>query len=131
MRGVRWVPPTLIAGGAAAIAVAVATGGARAAIVVVFPVVYGGSLLFAAGVGLFAAGVVTLPFAVVATEEARSDRAVVEGSASGGVVLIGPVPIFWGSASGVSRRVRVAAAIAGAIALAVVVGVLVVLARGG
>lgn len=130
MRGLRWISPTLIAVGAAAIAVAVAAGGAHVALVLVFPVVYGGSLLFLAGIGVLTAGLFTLPLAAGSYGDASPGLARPGTFSSGGVVVLGPIPIFWGSASGVSRKVRFAVALAGALALAVVVVLLVLAGRG-
>jgi uncharacterized membrane protein len=116
MRVAAFVAPALIAGGVAAVVAAVVTGSAQAGIVVVFPVIFGSSALFLVGVLLLIAGIFALPFAFGATEAVREST---DTTTSGGVVLIGPVPIFWGSASHVSRRTRLLAAAAGGLLLVV------------
>jgi uncharacterized membrane protein len=122
MRALSAVGPALIAGGAAAVAAAVATGGARAGIVVVFPVIFGSSALFLAGVLLLIVGIFSIPFTLgVEGVEPRDPGNVT----AGGLVLVGPVPIFWGSASHASRRARILAAAAGGLLLIVAVVLLV------
>ena len=122
----RWsalLAPLFFAAGAAAIGLAVAEGTARAALVVVIPVVYGSSLLFVLGIGLVVAGMFALPLSLPLEPEPEPtpQGAGAPRAAAGGFVLVGPVPIFWGSAAGVSRRVRIAIAVAGAIVLGLAV----------
>jgi uncharacterized membrane protein len=119
MRVAVLLAPLLLATGVAAVVGALLTGGAGAAIVVVVPVVFGSSLLFLAGVLLLIAGLFTLLFAFGGVEPA----AVTSGprTGSGGLLLVGPVPIFWGSARGASRSLRVVAALAGGVLLALAV----------
>jgi uncharacterized membrane protein len=116
MRPASLVAPVLIAGGVAAVVTAIATGGAQAGIFVVFPVIFGSSALFLVGVLLLIAGIFVLPFAFGASELAADGPGNVS---SGGLVLIGPVPIFWGSMGPASRRVRLLAAVAGGLLLVV------------
>jgi uncharacterized membrane protein len=112
------LPPVLLLLGALAIGVAVARGTAGLAVVVVVPVFYGSSALFLAGVLLLAAGLLTLPLSLPgAIGSPESEPASAEGASPGGLILIGPIPIFWGSWRRTSRGVRVAAALAGAAAI--------------
>jgi uncharacterized membrane protein len=126
MRASAYLAPVLIASGVSVVAASVLLGAARVAVVVVIPVVYGGSALFLIGVLLLIAGIFTLPFSFEGPSAGSDDPPPV---GSGGLVLIGPVPLFWGSARGVSRRVRIAAAIAGAVLLVVVIALVVVRIR--
>ncbi len=130
----RWafVPAVLLAAGAVLVALAVFAGGAGFAIVVIVPVLYGRSLEFAGGVPLLIAGIFSLPLAFaaeisVATEETR-EAAPSATASGGGVVLIGPVPLFFGSWRGVSARIRWLVAIVGAAVL--VAAIALVLLRG-
>ncbi|MGI0071719.1 MAG: hypothetical protein ACRECT_06600 [Thermoplasmata archaeon] len=118
MRGVGLVPVLLLAAGAAFVVLSVIEGHAGLAIVVVLPVVYGGSLEFGLGVLLLVAGLLTLPFVsstrFVVEDESGSETAVSGGS--GGVVLLGPVPIFLGGWRGVPARTRwILAGVGGAV----------------
>jgi uncharacterized protein (TIGR00304 family) len=105
--------------GLALIAYAVADGAARLALVVVFPVVSGSSGLFFLGVLLTFVGILGLmaslfqsatfdigPAEEETDEDAGSRRpgGPTRTSAAGGVVLLGPVPIFFGSAKPSGRR---------------------------
>jgi uncharacterized membrane protein len=121
VRLAAWIPAILIVAGVAAIAAAVVTGHAEAGIFVVFPVIFGSSAWFLVGVILLVAGMFSLPLALAAPDLGSRDRGDV---ASGGLVLIGPIPIFWGAAGRAPRRVRLAAAVAGG-ALVVIATVLV------
>ena len=127
----RWwslVPASLLVVGAVLVALAALQGGAELAIVVIVPVIVGRSLEFVAGVLLLVAGIFTLPLAFGPAEEVdtpASPGSVPETSrGAGGLVLIGPVPIFFGSWKGVSSRAWILAAIAGALVLVVAVVVL-------
>jgi uncharacterized protein (TIGR00304 family) len=129
---VRWwalVPAGLLLAGVVLVALAVLQGGAELAIVLIVPVVFGRSLEFAIGVLLLVAGLFTLPLAFEPAEE--TEPAVPESTASrsaggsGGLVLIGPVPIFFGSWKTVSARTRWTAALLGGAVLAVAILVLV------
>ncbi len=129
MRSWALVPAGLLGAGAVLVAVAALQGGTELAIVVVVPVVYGRSLEFVAGVLLLVAGLFTLPLAFEPGEEPEppapgTARPGTPGG-SGGLVLIGPVPIFFGSWKGVSTRTRVIAAILGGVVLVVAILVLV------
>jgi uncharacterized membrane protein len=119
------VGPILLGAGAILIAVAALTGGAHAVLVLIFPVVYGDAPLFVLGILLIVTGVFALPFAFGAGTSREPAAAPTGPVTSGGVVLVGPIPIFWGSASGASRRVRIATAIGGTAALIVAVALFV------
>jgi uncharacterized membrane protein len=103
-----------IVGGFALVAAAVAEGGARLDLVVVFPVVSGSSGLFLGGVLLVVLGFFSLPFTLAAGGGGEGPEERLDGpnagpassGGSGGVLLLGPVPIFFGAARGVSRRAR-------------------------
>jgi uncharacterized protein (TIGR00304 family) len=104
--------------GIALVALSVAQGGATVTLVLIVPVVSGSSLEFLLGVVLLIAGFVALllAFSVGGVLEAGSlpsEEATDTGPSSGasrggvgGVVLIGPVPIVFGSWRGISRRAR-------------------------
>ena len=129
MRAASLLPIALIVAGLALVALAVADGGASLALVVVLPVLYGRSLEFVAGVLLFVAGLFALPlaFGPVAPAEAGPEEDTAPSSGgSGGLVLIGPVPILWGSWKGVSPRTRVLLAVLGGAILAAAVVLLFV-----
>ncbi len=122
------VPVGLLAAGAAVVVIAVLRGEATAGLLVVFPFVVGQSALLLLGVGLLIAGFLTLPlaFALERTGPLPPAEPATTGErrgTSGGLVLIGPIPIFFGSWKNVSRRTRIAAAAVGA-------AVLIVLAVG-
>jgi uncharacterized membrane protein len=105
---VRWAGPLLLVLGALALAVAVAQGSARLFLLLVIPVVTGTGGLFLGGVVLIALGVFFLPLALLSDQPGApepgtsappppplaAERPATEG---GGLLLIGPVPIFFGS----------------------------------
>ncbi|HXW67179.1 MAG TPA: DUF131 domain-containing protein [Thermoplasmata archaeon] len=128
------VPGVLLLAGAGLTALAIADGSAHLAWVLIVPVVYGSSPGFAAGVVLMAGGLLTLPLALAphpAAEEEGTGPTVRSrgGVGTGGFVLIGPVPILFGTWREVSRRTRWLLAVAGG--TAVVASVLVALALLG
>jgi len=103
-------------------------GGATVSLVLIFPVVSGSSLAFLIGVGLLIAGFVALFFDFVeGSVEPEGPSSVPSSGASsgsggaGGFVLIGPVPIVFGSWRGISRRNRWLLALVGAVLLIAVV----------
>jgi uncharacterized membrane protein len=104
------VPVALLVGGAALVAFSLEQGGASLAIVVVVPVLYGRSLEFVAGALVLVAGLFTLPLAfepAVPSAAAGGSAAGGEvGAGSGGVILLGPVPIVFGTWKGISSRTR-------------------------
>jgi uncharacterized membrane protein len=127
------VPLGLLAVGAALIADAVLRGGASVALVVVVPVIYGASTEFFVGVLLLFFGFVTLPFLFGASpvgtevEPASAAHATAPPTEVGGLMLIGPVPIFFGGWKGASRRTRVALAVLGGAVLVALIVVFVLL----
>lgn len=130
MNRTAWVPAVLLAAGAAFVAVAALDGGVRFAVVVVLPVFYGGSWEFGVGLLLLVAGLFTLPLAFGVVEVPEVDGpgpAPPPPGGAGGLVLIGPVPIFFGSWRGVSARARILVAVLGA---ALLVGAVTLLVFG-
>jgi uncharacterized membrane protein len=126
----------LLATGAVLVAVSVVQGGASVALFGFIPVVSGSSGLFLLGVALLFVGFLSVPFAWAAGEsgpaptlreevpEPPPSKSSVPASRSGGfggLVLIGPVPILFGSWKGVSSQVRWALAIVGAVIFTVAV----------
>lgn len=127
----------LLLAGVALVAGSVVQGGARVAVFVVFPVISGGSAEFLAGVLLLIVGAFSLPFSLTAGSaweespvppDPSSPVSRDSGGGVGGFVLVGPVPIVFGSWKGMSRRMRWTLALFGALALTVAIVVLVVLA---
>jgi uncharacterized membrane protein len=130
MRGVRWAGPGLLLLGAILIAAALATGGAQFELIVIVPVFVGGaSALFLGGVAALLVGFFLLPLtfgATFALEPTGPEAA--DGSPaprSGGVILIGPLPLFFGAWKSPSR---VSWWIAAGVGAAMVVAVLVIAA---
>ena len=128
----------LLVAGVALIALSVAQGGASVALVVIIPVVSGSSATFLAGVVLLLVSFVALALAFSGGWEeepplpARGTAPAAPAPRSGGAggfVLIGPVPIVFGSWRGVSRKVRALLALVGAVILIVVVLAFVWLVR--
>lgn len=124
MRSLLGVSVVALAGGAGLVAFSLLQGGASVALLVIFPVVTGSSLTFLAGVILLFVGFFSMPFGLAdrweddepptpSTTPALASRQV----AGGGFVLIGPVPILFGSWKGISSRARWALALVGAIVL--------------
>lgn len=130
MRALRFVPLLLLLGGGGLIGDAIARGAASVALLVVVPVIFGASSEFLVGVVLLVFGFATLPLALgyrvaAEAEDEVAPRAHVEAPPAevGGLLLIGPVPIFFGRWGRVSRRVRLVAAAAGAALLVVALAV--------
>lgn len=121
---VRLVPVLLLAAGVGCFVVAVATGAAATGVFVIFPFIIGsGPLAFLAAL-LVAAGLLTLPWAFTPAPEIGPSRPPpVEqrpSSSWGGVALVGPVPIFFGSWRGPSRWIYWTAVVAGLVLLLLV-----------
>jgi len=124
--------------GVALIALSLIERGASVALIVIIPVISGSSATFLLGVALLIVGFLLLPFALAQgwDEEAPSHgpagpappRASGPGGA-GGFVLLGPVPIVFGSWKGVSRRTRGLLALAGAVLLIVALVAFVLVVR--
>jgi uncharacterized membrane protein len=120
MRAATLVPVALLGAGVALVAGAVASGDATVSLVVVFPVVTGRSPEFLVGVVALVLGAASA-FLVGATPsppgetDPGSDPA--GPSAAGescGILLIGPVPIVFGSFRPLGRRVYWVLALVGA-----------------
>ncbi len=112
--------------GIALVVLAVIEGRATVSLVVIVPVVTGASGAFLLGVVLIVAGMFALPWALADVRDEDRPLPTPEdhpGSspATGGLVLVGPVPIFFGSWRGVSRRTRWIVALAGTVVLALFV----------
>lgn len=97
----RWIPLVLLGVSAVLIGVAVASGTAQVALFLVFPVISGGSWTFLAGVLVLVAAFLSMPFAW-ASSSASVPTATPE-TASGGVLLLGPIPIFFGQLGAAER----------------------------
>lgn len=128
MRGAAVLPVVLFLAGGALIAVAALTGGASGGFVVIVPFLVGNSAAFVLGILLCIAGFFTLPLLVSADD----DDGITPGSTPpggrlsterGGVLIVGPVPIFFGSWRRLSTRAR---ALVSAIAIALFVLVVLV-----
>jgi uncharacterized membrane protein len=122
-----WVPVVLLVLGVALVADAVVRGTASLALVAIIPVISGSSAEFLVGVVLLLVGFLTIPFAFgpflePTTSAPLPGRTEAPSAEVGGLVLIGPVPLFFGSWKDVSRRTKVLVAVLGA---ALVVGFLV------
>lgn len=118
----------LFVAGLALVALSVAQGGASITLVVIIPVISGSSLTFLGGVVLLLAGFLALLFSYSGGWEEESSSlspgatpTTTGTGGAGGLVLVGPVPIVFGSWRGVSRRVRGMLALLGAVLLIVVV----------
>jgi uncharacterized membrane protein len=127
MTWLRWAGPALLVLGVALLGAAVVTGSANLVLVVFVPVLTGGaSLLFLGGVASVFLGVLLVPFAfgyeLVDSTEAEAVGSPSPGASAGGVILLGPVPIFLGSWRQPSRRTYWFAVVAGAVLLVVAVG---------
>lgn len=123
----RWIGPALLALGVGLVVAALATGEAHFALVLIVPVIYGGSsALLIAGVVSTLLGIFALGLGVAEPMEVRSPKPLrtelgAPPSGAGGLVLVGPFPIFFGNWKNVSRATKYLAALAGAIALAALV----------
>lgn len=130
MRPIRALPGVLLAAGAVCVAIAVHQGGVELGLFVVVPFLIGTGPLFALGVLLVIGGLATLPLAWDAAPGPVADRSARAPTArSGGLVLIGPVPIFFGAWETADRRLYWLAAGVGLLLLVVVVLVGVALVR--
>jgi uncharacterized protein (TIGR00304 family) len=128
-------PTTLLAfasflAGLGLIAYAIGAGSAQLSLLLVFPVVSGSSLPFLLGVLLTFLGLVGLMASLsVGARYVPEDAEATEGSApgtpagsgaAGGVVLLGPVPIFFGAAKPFGRRYYLLALFAAVVLFAAV-----------
>jgi len=94
---------------------AIQSGSASLALFVIFPVISGSSLPFVLGVVLTVVGIVGLMLSLSVDAEFVLDEPSEEpdpnapktparSSAAGGVVLLGPIPIFFGAAKPAGRK---------------------------
>jgi len=109
MHLVRYLPLILLAAGAALIVDAVLRGSAHAALIFIVPVLTGGSSEFLVGVlllflGLLAFPAVSLSASMWSASEEPAAGGPTSSGGTGGVVLIGPVPIFFGEWGEMRRR---------------------------
>ncbi len=126
MRLLRIAPFGLLLAGALLVGDAVARGGATVSWVLVVPVVSGGSLEFLAGTLLLVIGLFAVPIAFALTSEEEpppptplspTPDQTRKATGASGVVLIGPLPIFFGGWVNVPARTRRWVALAGMAAL--------------
>jgi uncharacterized protein (TIGR00304 family) len=120
MRPLSLISISILVAGTSLVVFSVASREADVSLVVVFPVVSGSGILFLAGVALVVVGML-LGFLLLATAQnrlipgtedaARSGRSVEERSKYGGVVLIGPVPIVFGSDTRIAYLMLAVAAV--------------------
>ena len=121
MRPLRILAAFIILAGAALLAYSVATGEMQVALVLIVPVVYGSSAMGILAIGLVIAGVFIFmvdPFLDANAEDAERDPAeetaqpgITKKPEFGGVVLIGPIPIIFGSSKGMTLFAIVVAVI--------------------
>lgn len=131
MRPIVWLPVLIFVAGVACIAAAVANGEAEVSLLLVFPVISGSSGLFFLGTILMVLSFF-VGFAMLAMGHAELGR--LQGDSSqaaespgaqketryGGVVLIGPVPIAFGS----DRSIAVIMLVVGVAVALVVLGLI-------
>lgn len=113
----RFVAPVLLLAGVGLVAYAVVTGSASVALWAIVPVVHGSSAPFLVGVVLLLLGFFALPLgSFLGSEDGPSaDEAPTPGAGSArgaGVVLVGPVPIFFGAWRSAPDWIRWAIALA-------------------
>lgn len=102
----RFVGPALLAVGGFLLAYSLLSGSARLYLVLFVPVITGTTPLFGVSVAVLAAGFLTLPLrfsegtgdeAATGPEPTRVRPADATEDRSGGLILLGPVPIFFGA----------------------------------
>jgi uncharacterized protein (TIGR00304 family) len=120
-------PLAILSVGVALVITSVLAGGASVSLLVVFPIVSGSSLAFVLGVVFLIVGFLSFPLTlgegwerVPAQPSTASGNSKNAESSAGGFVLVGPVPIVFGSWKGISRRTRWWMALSGGVLLAVV-----------
>lgn len=129
------VPVSIFVAGIACIAMAVATGEAEVNLVLIFPVFSGSSGLFLLGVVLiivsFLVGFAMLAMtqAEVSRQNAGALREIPEHGTGtrteyGGVIMVGPVPIAFGS----NKKIATIMLVLGVAAVLVLVGLILLLA---
>lgn len=128
-----WLPVVLFIGGIALIVASVATGEADLTLVVIFPVVSGSGGLFLLGMIFMVAGLL-LGFALMTMGqlelagyqrermEASGDerRSTATNTRYGGVVLLGPVPIAFGSNMRIAIAMLVIGIVVAVVSLALI-----------
>jgi uncharacterized protein (TIGR00304 family) len=109
VRPISFVPICLLAAGLSLVVVSVANGEADVSLVVIFPVISGSGSLFLIGVALVVMGILSGFMLIVATSYGAAPDSGdsswgdagggtgEKGSKYGGVILIGPIPIVFGS----------------------------------
>ena len=130
------IPVLLFAAGAGLIGLAVVEGDADVSLFLIFPVFSGSSGTFALGTALVLLGFIS-GFALLALGQAEAFGTELQGTPSkdrsdgersrpryGGVILIGPVPIAFGS----DQKVALAMLVIGIVLAIVLLGVLLLLA---
>ena len=131
MKGRMWIPLWVFLAGVACIVVAAATGEAEVQLFIIFPLISGTSWLFILGIVLIVASFI-LGFVLAASAiseeqppaQGPSPHGPAEGrttrsSRYGGVVLIGPVPIVFGSDRTMALIMLVLAVVVIAVVLAI------------
>jgi uncharacterized protein (TIGR00304 family) len=133
VRAIVGVPVVLLVIGVLLVVVAILRDEATVGLAIVIPFVVGSSLLFLVGVLLIVAGFFALPLAFTPLEDAGpapdAGTEADEDGSWGGVVLVGPLPLFFGRWKNARTRVRVIAALVGAALLVAVVVLAVYLER--
>ncbi len=138
MRAATIAPLLLLVAGVLLVADAVRRGAATLSLVVIVPVVSGSSSEFVLGVVALIAGIFLLPWLAWREQGApdpgpgpadpgESPNPGATGG-TGGLILVGPVPIFFGSWRRGSRRTRLWLALVGGVAFALLVVALVAVA---
>ena len=134
MRANMLIPIGLLLGGIALVVAAVATGEADVSLVLIFPVFSGSGPLFLLGVLLMVASFIAV-FALIASgqvdtglgqgaqDQARPESTSTRKTKYGGVVLIGPVPIAFGS----DKRIALIMLVIGVAIAILVLGLLLAL----
>ncbi len=126
MRVLRVAPFGLLLAGVLLVGDAVARGKAAVSWVLVVPVVSGASLEFLAGTLLLVVGLFAVPLAFAFTQEDElpppaalppSTGPTRRATGASGVVLVGPLPIFFGGWADLPARTRRWVALAGAAAM--------------
>lgn len=109
----RHTPPLVLASGIVVIVAAIVLGQARFALFLIFPVVYGGGPLAFLGGLLVTAGLLLYFFRFTAPFRTPDSPLQSPQSAmrarKGGVILIGPIPVIYGSEPRVARWMLAAA----------------------
>lgn len=131
MRTRLWIPIAMFVAGMALIAYAVVTGEADVSLVIVFPVFSGSSLVFLLATLLIITSFI-LGFVLMAMDNERVEDRIQKGLGGaggsvqgpriqyGGVALLGPIPIAFGS----NKRIALIMLVIGVVLAIVVLGIL-------